>query len=62
MTEPIPAYTVVTSTAQYSAEDMFIAYLEARRRQLIAELRDVEKHLLSNGRISQSALRPVRER
>jgi hypothetical protein len=62
MTEPTSPYTVVTSTAHVSAEDMFLAYMDMRRRQLIAELRDVEKHLLNNGRISQSALRPVRER
>ena len=43
-------------------DKMFFDYLENRRRQLIGELRDIETHLISAGRIKQPSLRPTRQR
>lgn len=43
-------------------DKMFFDYLENRRRQLLGELRDIETHLVSAGRIKRPSLRPTRQR
>lgn len=43
-------------------ETMFLDHMEMQYRAQLMVIRDIEKHLIAKGRISQSALRPVRDR
>lgn len=46
----------------HDPQAVFLDHLEVQYRALMMQIRDVEKHLMRGGRISQSQLRPSRDR
>jgi hypothetical protein len=52
----------VRYVAPFDAQAAFLDVMETRRAALIMELRDLEKHLMQAGRVSQPMLRPVKDR